>query len=157
MCKVRLHFRSDDVTTHTLIKETIKGISTQIFVALGIIFVILIAFLAYLFIADPFNIKPMIFGSFAPSAKTGDKATVGANETMNASSTTPAVSGGFSLSEAQIQALVSFGIDPSVIPSTVSPEMEACFVSALGDARVGEVKAGAVPSAFEFFKAKSCI
>jgi len=67
------------------------------------------------------------------------------------------VSGGFSLSDSQIQALASFGIDPSAIPSSITPEQESCFVATLGADRVAEIKSGALPSAIDFFKAKSCI
>lgn len=63
----------------------------------------------------------------------------------------------FTLTDAQKQALSSFGIDPAVVPSSVSAAQEVCFEAALGVEKVAEIKAGAVPSAIDFFKAKDCI
>lgn len=63
----------------------------------------------------------------------------------------------FTLTDAQKQALSSFGIDPASVPSSISAEQEACFVAELGSERVGEIKAGGTPSAMDFFKAKGCI
>ncbi|KKT87077.1 MAG: hypothetical protein UW86_C0010G0017 [Microgenomates group bacterium GW2011_GWA1_Microgenomates_45_10] len=75
----------------------------------------------------------------------------------NTSDTDVQADGGFSLSDAQKSALQAFGIDISTIPSYITPEQEACFTLALGADRVAEIKAGAVPNAIDFFKAKSCI
>lgn len=131
-----------------------KKILTQIFVGLGVIFLILIFIGVYFVIADPYNLKPMIFGSDPIKVEPQNKAT---NTKTTNPSTSPTAAGGFQLSDAQKQALTSFGIDPATVPSSISAEQEACFTTALGEARVGEIKAGAVPSAFEFLKAKSCI
>ncbi len=60
------------------------------------------------------------------------------------------------LSAEQESALRAFGMDPASLPTSITPEMEACFTSALGASRVAEIKGGASPSASEFFKAKSC-
>lgn len=135
-----------------------KDILTKIFVTLGVIFSLLLIVAAYLFITDPYNLRPLIFGtdggvqtSFSPDTATdvqGDAAT---------STTTPSAGAGFTLSSAQRQALIAMGIDPSSVPAQVSVEQEACFVQALGSGRVREIKAGAVPNAIELLKAKSCI
>lgn len=61
------------------------------------------------------------------------------------------------LSDNQIKTLETFGIDTSQIPEEITPEQEACFISAIGKDRVEAIKAGDSPSALEFFKAKSCI
>ncbi len=139
-----------------------KQLFTQIFVSLGVIFLLLILFAIYFFVADPYELKPLIFGSSAPTfqsnidSTTGSVGTEGESEVTSPQTDTTA-SGGFALSEAQKQALVSFGIDPASVPASVSIEQEACFVAALGESRVAEVKAGAVPNALEFYKAKGCI
>ncbi len=129
-----------------------KNIVTQIFVTLGVLFLVFLIFLSYFFIADPFGLKPLLFGSPASMQSSGVS-----NTDENTTNDTSDTSGGFELSSAQIEALVALGIDPSAVPSSISAEQEACFVGVLGEARVGEIKAGAVPSAFEFMKAKSCI
>ena len=88
-----------------------KNIFTQIFVTLGVIFLILILVCIYFFVTDPFNLKPMIFGS--GPVVTQEKST---NTTAPINTTTTATQGGFTLSDAQKQALVSFGIDPATVP-----------------------------------------
>ena len=139
-----------------------KKILNTFFVTLGIIFFVLIIMGAYFFVTDPYNLKPLIFGTGptvpvtavtkASDAVTAPKANDAATETAPASNT-----GGFSLSGPQKQALVGLGIDPAAVPTIISPEQETCFVTALGAPRVAEIKAGAVPNALEFAKAKSCI
>lgn len=129
-----------------------KNLVNNILVGLGVIFLIIIISGVVFFIVDPYNLKPLIFGtSFTPVKNSG-------SNTKSTSTATPTATGGsFQLSEAQKQALVSFGIDPTNIPNSISAEQETCFVGALGQARVVEIKAGAVPSGIEFFKAKGCI
>ncbi len=131
-----------------------KQILTNIFVTLGVLFLIFIIFSIVFIATDPFNLKPMIFGSSATGATYSNRP---ANNTGEATADGQAAGGEFYLSDQQKQALISFGIDPSVVPSTINAEQEACFVSVLGEARVAQVKAGAVPSAMEFYKAKACI
>lgn len=126
-----------------------KQIFTHLFVALGVIFLIIIIAGTIFIIADPYNLKPLIFGSPATGNFSNSKATQANDSTSD--------SGEFSLSDTQKQALVSFGIDPTVVPSSISTEQENCFVSVLGEARVNEIKNGAVPNAVEFMKAKACI
>jgi len=135
-----------------------KKILTQIFVALGVIFLILILIGVYFFVTDPFNLKPLLFGTVPVKTQTQNTPVV---ETTAITPDTPAVAttpaGGFQLSNAQKQALTAFGIDPATVPSSINPKQETCFISVLGQARVTEIKAGAVPNALEFLKAKSCI
>jgi Na+-transporting methylmalonyl-CoA/oxaloacetate decarboxylase gamma subunit len=63
----------------------------------------------------------------------------------------------FVLSESQKGALSMLGVDPASIPSTITKSQEACFVVELGVDRVAEIKAGASPSAADFFKASGCL
>lgn len=119
-----------------------KPALTKIFVTLGVVFLFLLLVGGYFYVTDEVDFKPMIFGTKAV-------------EVQNDNSS-PAT-GGFQLSAAQKQALIAVGIDPGKVPSSIDANQEACFEAALGEARVGEIKAGAVPSATEFLKAKSCI
>jgi len=140
-----------------------KQFFVHVLAFLGAIFLLVIIALMYFFITDPYNIKPLLFGggltpSFQSSNNTSDMSTdEHADATASAETADVSTAGGFALSEAQKQALVSVGIDPSAVPDSISAEQESCFVSALGEARVAEIKAGAVPNALEFLKAKSCI
>ncbi len=120
-----------------------KSILTKIFVTLGVIFTIIILGGIYFFITDPFNLKPLIFGSHI-------------EKTMSDSvDTLPSVD--IKLSEPQKEVLINVGVDPVKIPSSISGAQESCFVSVLGSERVAEIKAGAVPSAAELLKGKSCV
>jgi hypothetical protein len=133
-----------------------KNILTQIFITLGVIFLILIMIGVYFFVTDPYNLKPLLFGNDVVNTQV--KNTNGVeSKAASATNETTAASGGFALSASQKQALVNLGIDPTKVPSSISPTQESCFVSVLGEARVSEIKTGAVPNAIEFLKAKSCI
>ncbi len=139
-----------------------KPILTQIFVTLGVMFLLCILAFAYFFVTDPFNLKPMLFGSMVSPSQSGSTSVKETSEdtgTETGSTTTEAQAPqntGFELSAEQKAALVAFGIDPSKI-SRVSPEQETCFIQVLGKERVEVIKAGAVPSMMEFFQAKACI
>ena len=129
-----------------------KKILTRFFVTLGIVFFVSILGGVYFFITDPYNLKPLIFG-------TGQKKTPVENVDTSVETETPSTpgAGGFQLSDTQRRALESFGIDPATVPTSISAEQEACFNAVLGTSRVAEIKAGDSPSALEFVKAKSCI
>lgn len=120
-----------------------KPALTQILVTFGILFIFLILIGIYFYIADPMNLKPMIFGTDS--------------DTKQNSEVQGSAEGSFQLSESQKQALVSAGMDPANVPTSISAEQESCFVDRLGEARVAEIKGGAVPSGIEIVKAKSCI
>ncbi len=125
-----------------------KNFLNQVFVVLGVIFLILILIGVYFFISDPYNLRPLLFPSSPAQSSQNTNTTEG---------DTTSSSGGFQLSEAQKQALINLGVDPSTVPASVSTEQEACFTAALGASRVAEIKRGAVPNAIEFYKTKPCI
>lgn len=134
-----------------------KHILNQIFVVLGVLFLIQLVALTFFFITDPYNLRPLLFGSdSAFSFPDGGGADNGGG-TDDSGTGANATGGGFTLSPAQKQALVNVGIDPGAVPNSISAEQESCFVGVLGEARVGEIRNGAVPNAIEFAKAKSCI
>lgn len=124
-----------------------KSFFTIFFVVLGVIFLILIVLSTVFVIADPFGLRPAFFGSSEVGGKSNNTSGVGGVENDK----NPV------LSPAQEQALEAFGIDPATVPTEITPDQEACFVARLGEARVAEIKAGATPTATEFFKARDCI
>ncbi len=132
-----------------------KNFITQIFIGMGVLFLVLLCIALYFFIVDPYNLKPLIFGETSP--QTQQKSTAVETSGDAGTDTASPQSTGFTLSEAQKSALTSLGIDPTAVPSSISAEQEACFTDALGTARVSEIKAGAVPNAIELLKAKPCI
>lgn len=129
-----------------------KKILTRFFVTLGIVFFVSILVGVYFFITDPYNLKPLIFGTEQKNTSVENVDTSVEAETSSTAST-----GGFQLSDTQRHTLESFGIDPSTVPTSISAEQEACFNEVLGTSRVAEIKAGDTPNALEFVKAKSCI
>jgi hypothetical protein len=120
---------------------------TTLFVTLGVIFSIIILFVVYLFIFDPFNIKPLFFGSSSNYAP----------QNINTDNGTSTASKKPFLSEEQKKTLAKFGIDPATIPSSINVTQEECFKSKLGSIRFAEIVAGDSPSITEFISAKSCI
>ena len=128
-----------------------KQFFTIVFVTLGVILVIIIIALAYLWFADPFKIRTMFSGSSGGTSQT-TKSTNGATTTESADGETSS-----RFSPAQEAAMRAFGIDPASVPTSFTPAQETCFTGVLGAARVAEIKGGATPSAMEYYKAKSCL
>lgn len=120
-----------------------KKIVTIFFVTLGVIFFCIILLGVYFFVFDPFELKPLFHGAPAQHTETSS-----ADEMSDAH---PA------LNESQERALESVGVDPASLPTSITPEQEVCFEAVLGTERVEEIKAGAMPTATEFFRARDCI
>jgi hypothetical protein len=114
------------------------------FVTLGVIFFILIVIGTYLFITDPLDLRSALTVSDSNSVSAVDDGStqIDKNPMLNAP---------------QEKALETFGIDPAVVPTDITPEQESCFEGKLGQDRVGEIKAGDVPTVAEYFKARDCI
>jgi len=113
------------------------------FITLGVIFFILLAAGVYLYVADPYGIKPIIKSLTGQSAST-------AKETGSTTDKNPL------LSPTQEQALEKAGIDPAALPTSITPAMASCFFAKLGTTRANEIKSGAQPTAGEYFTARSC-
>lgn len=121
---------------------------------LGVFFFIIILIGIYFFITDPLNLKPLILDQ---------DGTKDQQEIKNDSS------GGNNLEEKMIEdknpnlspiqekALESVGIDPKIIPSSFTPEQNACFENKIGKERVSAIKAGDSPTPTELYKAKECL
>jgi hypothetical protein len=137
-----------------------KKFLTIFFVSLGVIFFIILLALAYLWFADPFEIRPLIeryqsvstVDKDSVSKASSDQAVVNNSETEDV----PAKAQNSPLSSNQAEALSAVGIDESLVTSFSQEEIE-CFTRILGAERVEEIKKGAVPSPGEFFAAKECL
>jgi hypothetical protein len=105
-----------------------------------IILLLVIGFMVYAFI----SIKPLIDQYRLEESEDGSATTVVTDKHPL-------------LTASQEKTLESIGIDPVKLPTTITPAMESCFVSELGQDRVNEIKQGSVPGITDFFKAKSCI
>ncbi|MDO8669090.1 MAG: hypothetical protein Q7K65_02245 [Candidatus Buchananbacteria bacterium] len=81
------------------------------------------------------------------------------SDSANQATSTNQVSGDKNplLTPSQESTLEKIGIDPSKLPSEITPAMEDCFTAKLGADRVAAIKAGASPSLIDFAKAKSCL
>ncbi len=122
-----------------------KKILTYFFMTLGVIFFIILCGLAYIWFADPFNIRPLI------ATLTSDTPT-----SVSTTSGGSTVDKNPALSAQQEEALESIGINPENLPTSITPEMQACFTEKLGAARVAEIVAGDTPSATEVFTTREC-
>lgn len=133
-------------------------ILNTIFVILGVIFLLIILIGTYLFIADPWNIKPFIFGSDfkieTTQKNTADTTTTSTSTTTGTSNSTDTK---IVLSAKQKETLAALGVDPAVIPSSITATQETCLRTKLGTARLAELLAGDSPTAIDFVNAKSCI
>lgn len=145
----------------------------RLFMVLGVLFFIQLIGIGYVVIADPFNLRPLALMVWqasrvaAPAASTpvGSESDTAASDSAVSSATqsgTTAPSAQATASEAtginadQAKALQSVGLDASAL-AAITPAQEACFVGILGATRVAEIKAGAVPTASEFFSVRNCL
>jgi hypothetical protein len=106
---------------------------------MGVLFILQISLLAYLWFADPFNIRPMMSG-----------------QTIIPSSGTSITDQHPSLTSDQENLLNSVGIDPASLPAEIDAETENCLRSKVSPERAAEIEAGATPTPFELIKAKDC-
>lgn len=128
-----------------------KNFIIHFLAVLGAVFLSLILLATYFFVTDPYNLRPLLFGT-----SEGEKGVVESmvSESSGDSDTaTPSIQ----LNERQKEAVMAVGIDPAVISQTLTSEQEKCFIEIFGESRVEEIKAGDVPSALEFARARGCI
>ena len=113
----------------------------------------------YIYKENPFNIQACLISSFLNASsiinsKTSDsQSSVGTGATKIA----PAQFDHPFLSPEQEVMLENAGIDVSTLPTTLSPEMEACGIDALGEDRINEIINGATPGLLDVFRVKSCL
>ena len=130
-----------------------KKFLTVFFVTLGVVFFILISMAVYFFVTDPLNLKPILFGREQVEVQGNEIHEIG----EVTGSTTTEVDRNPMLNATQEKALDAIGVNPANIPTQFSSEQEICFGEKLGVDRVEEIKAGDLPSAAEFFKARECL
>lgn len=136
------------------------------FFTLGVIFFLLLIGLAYLIIVDPYNVKPLLTAlQSRPQVEQSDTRDAPASsdgEVSGSGTATPTAEGTVldapvPLTPAQAAALEVVGIDPASLPSSISPEQEACFIEKIGADRVEAIKAGAAPTPVEMWQARECL
>jgi len=115
--------------------------------------IIVIGGLTYYIVAkNPFNIQACLISSFL-SASLGDESDASAGPARQEAADFDHPM----LSEEQETMLENAGIDVGSLPTAISPAMESCFIKILGQERVNEIKAGAVPGPLDIFRVKSCL
>ena len=72
-------------------------------------------------------------------------------------STTPIVDKHPLLSPAQEKTLENFGINPSSLPQSLTPELRACAEGKLSPARIEEIKNGSTPTISDFMAIRGCL
>ena len=113
----------------------------------------------YIYKQNPFNIQACLISSLLNASpimdnKTGDSQSSAATETTE---TAPAQFDHPFLSPNQEIMLENAGIDVSALPTTLSPEMKACGINALGEDRINEIINGATPGPLDLLRVKSCL
>ena len=121
-----------------------KNILKIIFIILGIIFFVIIITITVFIIIDPFNLRPLLFNSL-PNIQNNTSVNTEGNDKHPL------------LSEEQEKLLETIGVDVESLPTQITPEMEECFIEALGVDRVKEIMEGAAPSPIDLFKTKGCL
>jgi hypothetical protein len=136
-----------------------KKILNIFFVTLGVIFFIIILIAIYFFVADSYNIQPLFFGVEATSSTNQRESPAATVDTTSDTALTDQqhTDKNPALNQNQEAALEAVGIDPTAVPSTISPEQESCFENAIGTARVEAIKAGDTPTAIEIFAGRNCL
>lgn len=131
-----------------------KKFFTYLFVFFGFLFVLEVGALAYLWYADPFGVRPLIDAFTTPATSVVEDTTseTSGSDTSDVSTTdkNPA------LSPTQEKALETVGIDPAKLPTTITPEMKACFVATLGAGRVTQIEQGSTPTPVEILQTRAC-
>lgn len=130
-------------------------ILTYFFTTLGVIFFVLLCGLAYVWFADPFNIRPFIEMMTTKEEVSSTATPTSEDASSSADSSSGTTEQTRKITPEQEEVLSSVGIDIDALPE-LTPEMEACFTAELGEARVAEIKAGASPTPTEIFSTRTC-
>ena len=126
-----------------------KTILLAFTIAIIIIVVLFLILIVYLLIRNPFGIGDALLSHFRTSEVVEDSSTASGGSSANVDNPL--------LSDSQEAILEKIGVDVSSLPSTITPEMETCFVEKLGQSRVDEIVAGESPGIFDALKAESCL
>lgn len=112
----------------------------------GVLFIIELGVLGWFYTTDP-------LGMFESGSGAELKTIISESQTIDSSQATPAEPVAGSPSQAQVEAAAAVGVE---IPTFTEAQLQ-CFVGIFGEARVAEIKNGAVPTALEMYKGKSCL
>lgn len=164
---MRAHMRPGTRIRMVFFRYMFLKVLNVFFVVLGVLFLLLILSAAYLFVFDPFDLKPL-FRSLGPQAGTEERIPAPQDEAPSAPpservapapapSPLPAADRHPLLNAEQEQLLRTFGIDPAKLPKEMTPELEACFAEKLGAPRVEEISKGSQLTAFDVFGGRSCL
>jgi len=110
----------------------------------------------YIYKHNPFNIQACLISSLLNASSILDSGTSASAGTGTAK-TAPAQFDHPFLSSEQEAKLENAGIDVSTLPTTLSPEMKACGIEALGEDRINEIINGATPGPLDLLRVKSCL
>jgi hypothetical protein len=124
-----------------------KKALNRFFMVLGIIFFIILLVITGVFIFNSVSGETDIPASFQDAVNV----MTGGEVSGDGIDSNPA------LNESQETALETFGIDPASLPTSISPEQEACFIELIGVDRVEEIKAGDTPTVTEIFRGRGCL
>ncbi|MDP2692604.1 MAG: hypothetical protein Q8O88_03110 [bacterium] len=126
-------------------------ILNRFFVVLGVLFFIILLGILYLFVVDPFNLKPLLSSFDVSPAQVMDvmKNTTPSDGTTQ--TTNPLIS------PEQAKILKSIGVNPDTLPTEMTPELEKCLIGKVGAVRADEIVKGAEPTPLDFLKASSCL
>jgi hypothetical protein len=123
-----------------------KRVIEIILMLCGVLFLIELGVLGWFYVADP-------LGMFEAKSPAELKTMVTESATTNTTETGSVESVSGSPSQAQAEAAAAVGVD---IPTFTEAQLQ-CFIGIFGEARVVEIKNGAVPTATEMYKGKSCL
>ena len=143
--------------------KKLKAFFKKFFIVLLIFFlsaiITLVGLAFYIYKQNPFNIQACLISSMLNASsiidnKIGDSQPNTATEAVE---TAPAQFDHPFLSPNQEAMLENAGIDVSALPTTLSPEMKACGINALGEDRINKIINGAAPSPLDLLRVKSCL
>lgn len=123
----------------------------RFFMLFGIFcFIVLIALIAlggYLWVKDPFGLKPLL----VPQEMNTATSTISSKSTSSESGIKSL------LTPEQQKLLNAAGVDVDKLPKEITPELKACAEGSLGKERLNALKAGAQPTLADLLQVKKCV
>lgn len=119
------------------------------FSILGVLFFILILAVVVFFVFDPLGLRSLPNSNITVQSVIKTTVNKDAVEVDN-------VDKNPLMNEQQEAILESLGVDPTDLPTEITPTMEECFAAKLGAERVAEITAGDSPTVLEFLQVSDC-
>ncbi len=129
-----------------MIIKLIAKVINIIFVLLGVVFLLIILAVSYIWVVDPWHLK-LDGVTISGIVKT----TTGEILPVDNIDKNPL------LNEEQEATLETLGVDPATLPTEISPALQKCFTTKLGEARTTQIINGDSLTATDYFKASSCL